>query len=184
MIFSKQITTRNGKAITLRPPRLEDLDSMLTFANDMVAERKEDPDFGVVFDQKQTRESEAVYLKNLLSDVEAGRVISVMAESDGRIVGSSRIIRGTLSDTRHYGELHISISKGYRNIGLGFQMIHGLLEESSKAGVKVVGLEVFESNKRAIHLYEKIGFKKVGLIPKRIYRNGRFINNVIMTIEI
>jgi len=51
-------------------------------------------------------------------------------------------------------------------------------------GVKIVVLDVYSTNKRAIHVYERVGFKKTGRRPKFFYRNGKYIGDVIMTKEI
>ena len=43
---------------------------------------------------------------------------------------------------------------------------------------------MFSNNERARHVYEKVGFKETGRIPKGLYRNGKFIDDVIMVKEL
>ncbi len=43
--------------------------------------------------------------------------------------------------------------------------------------------EVFATNLGAIHLYEKIGFKKVGRIPRMIFRMGLFTDIIVASLE-
>jgi len=43
-------------------------------------------------------------------------------------------------------------------------------------------LEVFTDNKKAIRLYEKLGFKQKGLLKEEIYKNGTFKDIIRMTI--
>ncbi len=45
-----------------------------------------------------------------------------------------------------------------------------------------VQLEVFESNPRGIRCYEKIGFKREGVLREGHYRNGKYDNVVVMGI--
>jgi len=45
-----------------------------------------------------------------------------------------------------------------------------------------VYLEVFRINKRAIKLYEKIGFKKEGILRDKIFKNKKFHDVLIMSI--
>jgi RimJ/RimL family protein N-acetyltransferase len=56
-----------------------------------------------------------------------------------------------------------------------------LVGEAKKKGLKVLTLSAFASNKRAIHVYEKIGFAQTGLIPKKHFKEGKYIDEVIMT---
>jgi len=50
--------------------------------------------------------------------------------------------------------------------------------------VKILTFDVYVTNKRAIHVYEKVGFKETGRVPKRYYKKGKYIDAVIMTKEI
>jgi ribosomal protein S18 acetylase RimI-like enzyme len=43
-----------------------------------------------------------------------------------------------------------------------------MLKQGQKMGLKVLTLSAFASNKRAFHVYEKVGFVQIGLIPKSI----------------
>ena len=63
-------------------------------------------------------------------------------------------------------------------------MMRTLIQESRKAGLKTVQLEVFANNPRAIHVYERTGFKESGRIPKKMLRYGKFIDSIVMTREL
>jgi len=45
---------------------------------------------------------------------------------------------------------------------------------------KIIRLNVFPTNKPAISLYRKFGFKKVAKIPKQISYLGKLIDEIIM----
>ena len=45
-----------------------------------------------------------------------------------------------------------------------------------------IGLNVFATNPRAIHVYEKVGFTKVGEMRHTDYVNGKYVNDVAMDI--
>ena len=42
-------------------------------------------------------------------------------------------------------------------------------------------LYVFETNPLAIHVYEKCGFVHEGKLRQSTYRNGRYIDNILMS---
>jgi RimJ/RimL family protein N-acetyltransferase len=49
-------------------------------------------------------------------------------------------------------------------------------------GLKVLTLSVFESDKRAIHVYESIGFVQTGRVQRKFLREGEYVDEVIMTL--
>ncbi len=180
----KRFKAKNGKMVTLRALKWEDLDDLVVFINKLVGERNVDPDLGIVADKKQTLGQEAEWLSRQLTGIETGTVIRVAAEIDGKVVANSEVTRGAYSDTFHHGYLGIAALREYRGIGIGLEMTRTMVRESRKAGLKTVQLEVFENNARAIHVYEKAGFKREGRFPKKIHRGGRFFDSVLMTIEL
>jgi RimJ/RimL family protein N-acetyltransferase len=133
--------------------------------------------------EKATRAQEADWLGRLLAEMDKGKVIPIVAEVDGKVVGNSEVeVRnGAMS---HRGGLGISVRSGYRNLGIGTEMIKMLIEESHKVGLSVLVLTLFSHNDRARHVYEKLGFKETGRIPKGLFRNRKYIDEVIMTREI
>ena len=49
----KQFLAKNGETVILRCIKWEDLDLAVEFINNLVSEKLEDPDFGIVTDKKQ-----------------------------------------------------------------------------------------------------------------------------------
>jgi len=78
----------------------------------------------------------------------------------------------------------ISVSKNHRGLGIGYEMMRTLMRESRRAGLKSLQREVFANNARAIHVYEKAGFRLVGKIPKKIHRDSRFFDIILMSAEL
>jgi ribosomal protein S18 acetylase RimI-like enzyme len=42
-------------------------------------------------------------------------------------------------------------------------------------------LGVFSTNRRAIHVYEKLGFRETGRVPNEIYKGVEYIDHITMT---
>jgi len=59
-----------------------------------------------------------------------------------------------------------------------------LVEEARRAGLKVLRLTVFDSNMRARHVYEKVGFREVGKMPKALRKGDEYVDEVSMTLEL
>lgn len=177
----KKFVASNGKHVTLRAAKWEDLDAMTRFANALVEEQRDDPSFGTLIDGPVSREQEARWLADKLVAMENGKEVSVVAEIDGRLVANSEVVRGRLTSTAKHGVLAISVSLGHRRMGIGTQMMDCLIHLSREAGMKTLELQVLSTNPRAFALYKKLGFKHAGVIEKKIRRNGKSIDVIIMT---
>ena len=67
---------------------------------------------------------------------------------------------------------NIVVKKSHRNRGIGGELLESLIELCSELRIKTFTLEVDTENEPAIHLYEKFGFKNLG-IRKKYYNNSR-----------
>jgi ribosomal-protein-alanine N-acetyltransferase len=62
------------------------------------------------------------------------------------------------------GEItNVAVSDTFRCKGIGRQLLQSILAEAVQKGIARIVLEVRVSNQTAIRLYEKNGFKKIGL---------------------
>jgi putative acetyltransferase len=175
----KVFKSKNGVDVILRTVKWEDLDELAEFANSLIEEGAE-----ITLDRKQTRESEADYVSQSLIALEKDEMISVIAEADGKVVGNSSVTRYSRTSQSHLGMLGISVKADYRETGIGTEMMKVLIEESRKIGLKLLILDVFGTNDRARHVYEKAGFKEVGRVPGGLFRNGKYIDDVRMALQL
>lgn len=79
---------------------------------------------------------------------------------------------------------HIMIGdKNNREKGAGHFAINEMLRHAFlDMNLNRIELTVLESNKRAIEIYKKVGFKEEGVKRKALYKNGKFVDVVIMAI--
>jgi len=174
----KEFRTGDGRRVVLRTPRMSDLDDLLEFINSLVDEGAE-----ILVEQRVTREAEADWLGKMLADMEKGLVICVAGEVDGKVVANSEVRKGT-GKRSHTGTLGIAIRDGYRDVGIGTEMMRALVEGSRRAGLRLLRLTVFDSNQRAKHVYEKIGFREVGKMPKAIRQGDEYVDEVSMALPL
>lgn len=178
LIF-KKVKLKDGKVAILRAPKWEDVDKLLAFVSSLIDEG----DLYLSIQTKPTWEEELNWHANKLAQIEKGEVVACVAEVTGNIVGNSSVTKKS-GVKSHVGELGIGVHKNYRNLGLGMEMLKVLIGESRKMGLKIVFLNVFSENDRAIHVYEKVGFKEVGRIPRAIFKWERYLDEIIMAIEL
>ncbi len=99
-----------------------------------------------------------------LEMIEAEYAYYMVAEDGDEIIGSCG-----LRNIAGEGEItNVVIRPEYRNKGIGTNMLCKLIESGEKMGAREFTLEVRESNKSAIHVYEKLGFLPEG-IRKNFY---------------
>lgn len=73
--------------------------------------------------------------------------------------------------------------KEYLGRGFGRETMELILGYAfGTLGLNMIFLNVFADNARAIASYEKCGFKKRGSLPQCFYRDGEFIDCLIMSI--
>lgn len=97
--------------------------------------------------------------------------IEFVAESDGRIVGELHAFKLGLSVFDHVlGNLTVAVHPALQGLGIGRKLFLRLFEiiEDRFPEVSRVELIVRESNARAIHLYETLGFAIEGRMQGRI----------------
>ncbi|MBN2335596.1 GNAT family N-acetyltransferase [Candidatus Bathyarchaeota archaeon] len=174
----REFKAGDGRKVTLRTPRWEDLDDMLEFINLLVEEEAM-----IAVDTKKTREEEVDWLARNLTNLEKGRLIAVVAEADGRVVGSCEVAPkfGRMS---HVGSLGISVKQGYREIGVGQEIMREVERHVAALGLEKIMLEVFAINDRAIHVYEKMGYVEVGRVPGEVKYRGGYVDSLIMVKEL
>jgi L-amino acid N-acyltransferase YncA len=173
----KSFVAKDGRKVILRCLRFEDLDGLLELINGLVKEGA-----NILLDETQTRDAEAEWLARQLVMQEKGQRVFVLAESDGKIIANSHVERFPFRSEAHKGSLGIAIGSGYRDVGIGTEIMKTLIDESRKRGLKMLLLCVFENNKRARHVYEKVGFHEIGREPKGIQRNGKYIDEIRMVL--
>jgi RimJ/RimL family protein N-acetyltransferase len=174
--ISKCFTSKDGRTVVLRCVRWDDLDDLVELMNSLIEENAY-----IVVNEKVTRDGEADWLGRYLVEIEKGKRICVAAEVDGRLVGNSEVTvkRGAQS---HVGELGIVIKSDYRDAGIGTEMMGILVDKSRKRGLKLLVLRLFAENDRARHVYEKLGFREVGRVPRALCRNGEYSDEVTMAL--
>jgi len=172
---------RDDRRITIRTLKRNDILALTNFANTLSREKETNPNLGIVsLDKRVTQKEELEFLDRIISGRRAKEEISLAAFDGERMVGHCHLSRRKQRDVRHTGVFGISVIEGYREVGIGSRLAAEVLGQAPKMGVWVVELEVMDINDVAIRLYEKIGFRRAGIIPNKILRKRRHIDIVVM----
>ena len=171
----RSFTAKDRRKVVLRTPVWEDLDDFLELINSLVEERAD-----ILRTEKVSRDEEIDFLSRVLSRLEKDEMFYLVAEVDGKVVAVSEISKRSGYE-KHVGVIGIAIRSEFRDLGIGTEMMNALVEQAQEMGLKVLTLTAFAANKPAIHVYEKVGFLQTGRIPKKHFKDGKYIDEIIMT---
>jgi phosphinothricin acetyltransferase len=78
----------------------------------------------------------------------------------------------------------LTMVSSYRGQGIGRMIIETLVRESRRAGLRTLDAEFLPENEAARRAYQKGGFKQVGIIPRKVFRDGKYFDGQIMAREL
>jgi len=159
--------------IKLKPLELKDIENIMTWVNDLEVTKNLQH-----FDKKFTRKDEVVYVKKILAS-KNDFVFSIFNGSN--YVGQCGIHQ--VSWENKLGRLSMLIKQEFWNKGYAQKVLPIIVDYSfKKLKLHKVWLMHWKENKKADHLYKKIGFKKEGLLKDEYFWQGRYHDMVRMAI--
>lgn len=100
------------------------------------------------------------------------------------MVADARVYRlGNHIKYHHRAGFGISIRQEWCDLGLGSLMLREAIRIARENGFEQLELGVFADNLRAIHIYEKAGFQKVGVQPRAFkLKDGTYRDEIQMVL--
>ncbi|MDD2955142.1 MAG: GNAT family N-acetyltransferase [Oscillospiraceae bacterium] len=127
-----------------------------------------------------TEEEERGFLQRMHEDRHS---VFYCAWKGEKLVGTGSL--GALSGRMgHRSELAVSVIKEEWNRGIGGELMKKLIEYARANGVEIIDLEVRSDHARAIHLYEKYGFRHIGTSPAFFKIGGRYVDFELMYLDL
>ncbi|NLW21827.1 MAG: GNAT family N-acetyltransferase [Tissierellia bacterium] len=94
-------------------------------------------------------------------------ITSYVAEENNKILGMYKLIKNQRDLGSHVANASFMVSPDHQGKGIGKAMGLHCLQEAKKAGFKAIQFNfVVSTNTPAVHLWESLGFKIVGTLPK------------------
>lgn len=180
IVSAKEIVLKDGRKCILRCATKNDAQAMLDYLKVSSEETEYLLRYPDEVDSCYTLEGEKQFLEQILH---SKYDIMLAAEVDGKIVGNACINGiGNKRKILHRGSFGIALMKDFWGLGIGKELMSYIFEVSDNLiGYELVDLEVVSENKRAICLYEKMGFKKIGERPYGLkLDNGNYFSEVLM----
>lgn len=180
MEILKEVSLKNGSKLVLRRPTEEDAAAMIEYLN-IVGGESDNLLFGAG-EFRLNEEQEREYIKRVNSSPNTLMVIGLI---DNKIISVSQIDSPMRKRIAHNTDLSISVKKEYWGMGIGSQVMGTLIDYAEKNEViKNISLGVKGSNTKAKTLYEKFGFKVVGVHKNFFNINGEFDDEILMDLSL
>jgi RimJ/RimL family protein N-acetyltransferase len=165
-------TARDGRAWTLRPARPTDGRGLARLFSDVRREGR----WLITTPGAVSEPSEAFWISEM---IKAAEHLVLVAEADGEVVGNVLVTVDRGVATEHIGVLSITIADGWREVGVGSELITAAQRWAIERGLRKISLGVFPDNERAIAVYEKSGFVREGL-RRQQYRTGDVFRDEVL----
>lgn len=175
--------TKAGDEAVIRYPRWEDLDDLHQFINRLSME-----DTYILFSGEQlSREDEAAWLANRFRTLETGDAVYLTCWVGEKFAGASGIDRVTveMQRSRHVADFGITIDRAFRGQGVGKALMQTIIAEARRkiAGLRLIALSVFGSNRVAQRLYRQEGFVEYARLPGGFFHRGEYVDKVSMYLD-
>jgi len=180
--MKKEIEIKNGEKIFIRHVRELDTDGVWNNFNEVVDEGIYLPVFFPVRSQYEKQ--------NWYNTLKREREICIVAihpklKGPHAVIGQCEISNLEWDAASHVGRLGIIVKKDFRNLGIGYHLIDTAIRESKKLNQKEkIILSSFLNNERALNLYQKIGFKKIGIRKNQFYMESKYFDEILMDLWI
>lgn len=169
----KTFKSKKGNQVVFRYPQKDDFQAVWGFACDLAAEDT----FVELSGSGPTREEEQKWFGDVLKNVSERKTIHITVVVGGTYAGNAEVRRGKYRKN-HVGEISLSLAPAFRDEGIGTQLLKALIDESRAFGLRLLTINCFENNQRALHVYEKLGFKIAGIIPGALAYKGTDVGEV------
>ena len=178
-IFNETIT-KSGKKILLRSPSRVDAKKMIEYFNVVAGESS-----NLLFGENEFRLSiseEEGHIEKINIDEGSCIIIGLI---DDQIIAVAQLVRLKRKRISHNSNFSISVKKEYWGEGIGTLILEEIIKYAkSSQTITNIHLSVNSENSRAISLYKKFGFEKVGVHKKYICIDGTFYDEVLMDLSL
>jgi len=150
-VYPKKVRLQSGTSVTIRPMVKEDADKLYAFFSRVPRE-----DRLFLRDDVSIRD----VIDSWTQELDYRKVLPLVAEVGGNIVGDATLHRRTFGWTSHVGKVRLVIDKDYRGKGLGTVLIEELIDIAKKAGLEQLVAELMSNQTGALSAFKRLGFEK------------------------
>ncbi|MDP9236473.1 MAG: GNAT family N-acetyltransferase [Chloroflexota bacterium] len=165
LTLPRQVPLTDGGEITLRLLSMADFDAFFAFTSSL-------PAHDLLF--LRTDITDAAVLAGWLENIELGRILTIVAEREGRVYGYGSLHFSNAPWSQHVGEIRVLIDGAMRGKGLGRALTAAVFAQALSRGIEKIMAQMTVDQKGAIATFEELGFKPEALLIDHVKdREGR-----------
>lgn len=165
LVLPRDLTLNDGSKATLRLLRREDVARFLEFTQSL-------PEHDLLF--LRTDITDAGVVADWLDNVEGGRIVTIIAEQGGKVLGYGSLHFSNAPWSQHVGELRVLLAEGARGKGLGRALTDAIFAQALERGIEKMVAQMTIDQKAAIATFEELGFRAEALLRDHVKdRNGQ-----------
>ena len=109
-----------------------------------------------------------------------------VAVEDGRVLGLYILHPNNVGRCGHIANVSYAVSSEARGKGIGRALVEDSMAQGRAAGFRVLQFNaVVAANIHALHLYERLGFTRLGRIPKGfLMKDGHYEDIILLYIQL
>lgn len=158
----------NSEDIIIRRYTDADIDGMTAVWNEVVWD-------GIAFPQREQLDAESG------REFFAAQTYCGVAEYKGEIKGMYILHPNNVGRCGHICNASYAVDSKFRGHGAGKKLVLDCLEQARAHGFCIMQFNaVVASNETAIKLYESLGFKRIGTVPKGFQLDGGEFSDIIL----
>jgi len=169
-VYRRLVKLNDGQAVLLRPLVQEDRENLVALFRTATVE-----------DRRLLKHdiSDEALVRSWADTIDYNRVLPIVAEVGGRIVGETTLHLGKRS-TRHVGEVRIYLEPAIRGKGLGSIMLKELTALGRQAGLDYLLAQVVLEQTDVIKAFQNLGFRMEAAIRDYFMTDDGKTHNVVI----
>jgi len=165
LTLPRQVRLSDDSEITLRLLGRLDRDAFLAFTTSL-------PDHDLLFLRTDITNPDVI--DNWLDNIDLERIVTIVADREGRILGYGSLHMSQAPWSHHVGELRVLIAGSMRGKGLGRALTESVFAQALDRGIEKMVAQMTVDQKGAIATFEQLGFKPEALLLDHVKdRQGR-----------
>lgn len=175
-LYPKTVSLKDWTKVTLWPMTHHDEERLCEFFCRIPEE-----------DRKLLKEDVAnrAVIANWCRRIDYNRVLPILAEAHGKIVGDATLHRRESGWLQHVGEIRVVVDPEYRRRGLGSLLIEDLMLLAMDAKLERLFVELIANEIAAVKAFERAGFERVAHLPRFARdRNNMSQDLLVLSVDI
>lgn len=108
------------------------------------------------------------WLERFMRAIDYETLVPVIAEYEGRVVGSGNYYRPAYGWSKHVAEIRVSVAAALQRQGLGTAIARFLVRIAMGAGIEKMVVHVVETQFAALRAFERLGFQREAVLKRHV----------------